>query len=213
MAKLAINELADRCSAELTRIWATPIDRDWEPYIPTEVRQTVERSINSATKTYRYVLPTQVLAKVIDPSLDCRSLQEGSELAGSFDARSLCHKVVVPFDRANHNVLGGAPEPYVNNPLRVPSITSNYRAAQKNKSGFDDLCLVLDFLKAHSESAIALLKCVLETIRTRMDSVVIVYPVPNRVSLKQTMGLIEEYQSQRTGGVRLQAVSVALFRS
>jgi hypothetical protein len=44
----------------------------------------------------------------------------------------------------NERVLGGSPEPYVNNPLRVPGITAAYRNAQKQKTDWDKLVAVLD---------------------------------------------------------------------
>src|SRR3990172_5870666 len=99
MAKLSVSELAERAAAELSRVWSVPAPgAGSKSAIPAEIQQAVGRSINSTTKSYRYVLPTQVVAKVVDPALDSRSVQEGSDLAGSFDARSLCHKVIVPFD-------------------------------------------------------------------------------------------------------------------
>src|SRR5579863_2057347 len=90
--------------------------------LPTKISEAISRSIDSATKTYRYVLPTQLLAKLVDADLDCRCIQVGSGLKNSFDARSVCHEVIVPFDRENHGVLGGSAEPYLNNPLRIPAI-------------------------------------------------------------------------------------------
>ena len=90
--------------------------------IPIAIQEAIQNSINSTTKSYRYVLPTQLLAKLIDNTLDCRCIQESSNLSGSFDARSFCKKVTVPFDRENHSVLGGSGDPYVNNPLRISAI-------------------------------------------------------------------------------------------
>lgn len=214
MAKMSVNELVDRCSEELHRLWIEPLSTSSvNSSLPIEIQEAIERSINSATKTYRYVLPTQTLAKLVDPSLNSRFLQEGSGLPGSFDARSLCHKVVVPFDRENHNVLGGAPEPYVNNPLRIGSLHKDHRGAQKNKSGFDDLCSVVDYLESNSDGAGEVLKFILLAIRRRLELVDIVYPVPNRVSLVQTITILNSFLESRTGGLRLQAVSVALFRT
>lgn len=214
MANLSVSELLELSTAELNRAWAAAaVAKRAAPKIPHDVQEAVDRSINSRTKSYRYVLPTQVLAKVVDPELDSRSLQEGSGLAGSFDARSLCHTVIVPFDRANHSVLGGSPEPYVNNPLRVPALSTAHRAAQRDKPGFDDLCSVVDFLETNPASAGALLDCIVGKIQSRLATVQIVYPVPNRASLKQSQTIIGSFLSERTGGVRLQAVSVALFRS
>jgi len=214
MPKLTINELTDLCRRELERAWTESIgSAGSHSTVPDEIQEAVRRCINSPTKTYRYVLPTQTLAKVVEPALDSRSLQEGSGLDGSFDARSLCHAVVVPFDRANHSVLGGAPEPYVNNPLRIPGILPEHRGAQKNKAGFDDLCNVVDFLEANPNSAGSILDCIVGEMRTRLGAVQVVYPVPNRASLKQTQLVVEGFLRERTGGVRLQAVSTAIFRT
>jgi hypothetical protein len=214
MAKLPINQLIELCQAELDQAWTgVESSSEWRSAVPVEIQDAVHRSINSSTKTYRYVLPTQTLAKLVDPALDSRSLQEGSGLAGSFDARSLCHRVVVPFDRANHSVLGGAPEPYVNNPLRIPALMPQYRAPQKNKAGFDDLCRVAEYLEVNPTESRLILYCIVDEIRSRLASVQVIYPVPNRASLEQARYIVENFLAERTGGVRLQAVSVALFRA
>lgn len=181
--------------------------------VPGAVQDAVRKSIHSRTKTYRYVLPAQLLPKLVEPGLDCRSVQAGAGLVGSFDARSICQNVVVPFDRENNNVLGGSSEPYANNPLRIPAILPAARAAQKDKAGFDDLIAVLDFAQANPGKVEFLVRLVLSTIRDRLALVSIVYPVPNRVSLRQTLDALDIFLAERTGGLRMQAVAVALFRS
>ncbi len=63
----------------LKALWATAQGESGAPKnVPEEILQAIDASINSSTLTYRYVLPTQLLAKCIDPSLDCRALQAGS---------------------------------------------------------------------------------------------------------------------------------------
>ena len=48
--------------------------------------------------------------------------------------REVSHiRVIVPFDQANFCVLGGAPEPYANNPLRIPGVTAAFAGAQKQQ--------------------------------------------------------------------------------
>jgi hypothetical protein len=79
--------------------------------VPQSIRDAIIRSINSKTKTYRYVLPTQLLAKATDSALDCRTIQANAQMIGAFDARSVCQDVIVPFDRATESVLGGSAEP------------------------------------------------------------------------------------------------------
>lgn len=181
--------------------------------IPAAIQEAIRNSIISTTKSYRYVLPTQLLAKLIDNTLDCHCVQESSNLSGSFDARSFCKQIIVPFDRDNHNVLGGSGDPYVNNPLRISAIVPEHRSAQRNISGFDDLRKVLDFAEDHSDLLTELYNHVLVAIRTRIDRVHIVYPIPNRISMEQMKSLLHTFLSERTGGVRLQAVSVALFQT
>jgi len=217
MAEAPAPGFIEQARSELTRYWnriqvGAPTT-DEPGSIPVEVQAAIARSINSSTLTYRYVLPTQLLAKCIEPGLDCRSIQVGSGLRGAFDARSLCHTVVVDFDRANSNVLGGSKEPYLNNPLRIAAIVAPQRKAQRNKTGFDDLCLVLGFAEAHPDVAPILLEAVLRAVHARLANVQVVYPVPNRVSLAHAQRVLSEFLAERSGGARLQAVAVALFRT
>lgn len=182
------------------------------PPLAIELTDAIRRSINSKTKTYRYVLPTQLLAKLTDGELDCRSIQASSNLKKSFDARSLCHDVIVKFDRGNNDVLGGSAEPYLNNPLRIPAISQMERQAQRDKAGFDDLQLILDYAQANPGTIGAMVREVLLAIRERLSAVTVVYPVPNRVSLQQVRNVLAEFLTERSGGLRLQAVVIALFR-
>ena len=181
--------------------------------IPSDIRQAISSSVNSRTKSYRYVLPTQILAKLTDSLLDCRCIQEGSGRKGSFDARSFCRKTIVEFDRENDNVLGGSGDPYVNNPLRIPAITVEHRSAQKDSEGFDKLCLVLEFVEENPKVVCKIFDLVLQAVWGRLQKVSIVYPVPNRVSLEQVQDLLGKFLHQRTGGLRLQCISVALFQT
>ncbi|MCI0740789.1 MAG: restriction endonuclease, SacI family [Gemmataceae bacterium] len=214
MAKKTANPLIDAGRQLLQDAWDTLEDASQSGSgVPSQIIEAIKRSINSKTLTYRYVLPTQLLAKAVDSSMDCRAIQAGASLAGAFDARSLCHSVVVEFDRLNHNVLGGSKEPYLNNPLRIPAITKKAREAQKDKEGFDDLRTVLEFTEKNPKMANELFQLTLSFIKSRLESVAIVYPVPNRISLQQSQEILEEYFASRSGGVRLQAVAVALFRT
>ena len=177
------------------------------------VRAAIVRTINSKTKTYRYVLPTHLLAKLVRPALDCRAVQANAAMAGAFDARSLCQAVIVPFDAATEHVLGGAPEPYANNPLRIPAILAAERPAQKDKAGFDDLLLILGHAEANPADVPDLFRLVLLAILGRLATVRVVYPVPNRVSQLAAVACVAEYLRERTGGTRLQVVAVAAFRA
>lgn len=156
----------------------------------------------SPALTYHYVLPTQLLAKAADPSVDAHAIQAGFPSPGAFDARTVAHDVIVPFDRENERVLGGSPEPYVNNPLRVPGVTAEYRAAQKNKADWDKLVAVLDAVETSGDASFvrAVFDQVLFEIYRMLADVSVVYPTPNRISLDRTNQLIQQYLAAKSGG-------------
>ncbi len=175
----------------------------------------INEILDSKIKSYHYVLPTQLLCKTADFALDCRSLQKAFSSPGAFDARTIAHKVIVPFDKNNYNVLGGSNEPYVNNPLRYPGVTKEYREQQKNKKDWDIMTRLLAEVEgsASKDEVQKYLDQVLTEIHKRLANVKIVYPTPNRVSLKNTIALIEEFLSEKSGGDRLETLVVALFQT
>lgn len=81
--------------------------------------------LRGPNKTYRYILFTELLAKATDERIDVYSLQANDGSDGAYDARTLCHKVVVKFEKKELPFgLGGSNEPFVNNPARVPRLSS-----------------------------------------------------------------------------------------
>lgn len=188
-------------------------DRSLDPALDSPLLELIRSSVNSKTKTYRYVLLTQVLAKCADASLDCRCLQTSRGGRGAFDARTIAHSVVVPFDQANENVLGGSPEPYVNNPLRVPEVSQKYRAAQKDREGWDGLCEVLSRVEKNQSSqfSTSVLRHILTEILRRLSTVKVVYPTPRRVSLRKALEVIQTFAAVSSGGDRLLALTSSLF--
>ena len=88
-----------------------------------EFQEMIEKIILGNHLTFRYMLLTALLAKVIDPSIHMRAVQAQSNLNKSYDARSLCHKVIVPFDKEILcGRLGDSNEPFLNKPARCVSI-------------------------------------------------------------------------------------------
>ena len=179
------------------------------------LKELVRDCLTSTIKTYHYVLPTQVLCKAVQSSLDAHSLQVAWDSPGAFDARTVAHAVIVPFDQQNSRVLGGSPEPYVNNPLRCPAVIAQYRAQQRQKGDWDKLVAVLDAVEGNSDQAFtkALLDQILLEIYRLLSESEVVYPVPNRISLGKTYDLVERYLAERSGGDRIEAVATALLRT
>lgn len=211
------------CSVYLSQRWeevksrfeGSDADEMIEPLaLNQEMILLIRDCLQSSTLTYHYVLPTQLLAKAVNPSIDAHAVQAGYPGSGAFDARTIAHDVIVPFDRAHERVLGGSPEPYVNNPLRVPGITHDYRSPQKNKADWDKLVMVLDAVETSTDPAFArtVFDQVLFEIYRLLDRVMVVYPTPNRISLERSNQLIDEYLAAKSGGERMETVCTALFR-
>jgi hypothetical protein len=177
----------------------------------------IRQSINNPTKTYRYVLPTQLIAKFVNPELDAKCIQVQRGGQGAFDARTVAHGVIVPFEKQNHNVLGGAPEPYVNNPLRVPEISLDpqIRGQQKNKQGWDYLFTVLNRVQGENnpEFTFQVLKQVQTEIARRLALIRVIYPIPKRISLERTKRLLIDFLATPSGGDRYEVVAMALFQT
>lgn len=179
------------------------------------LKEKIRECITSHTKSYRYVLPTQLLSKSADQLLDCRSLQVADESKGSFDARTIAHQVVVPFETENHNVLGGSKEPYVNNPLRCPAVSLAYRERQRHKADWDNLIFILDMVQNKNSETFTknVFDQVLFEIHKLLANVKVIYPTPNRISLERTINLIKNFLAEKSGGDRLEAVATSLFRT
>jgi hypothetical protein len=97
----------------------------------------IEQILTGSHKTFRYILITALIAKCVEPTIHMRSLQKGAKLRGAYDARSLCHKVWVKFEKIElNNKLGGSNEPYLNKPARFPSIelTNPVRAGNNRRT-------------------------------------------------------------------------------
>ena len=82
--------------------------------------------------TYRYIMFTAITAKVVRNDVDPLSLQANDSSDGAYDARSLCHYVVYPFQQRflGDTIDGSNNDPLVNKPGRFPRLSAN-NAAQK----------------------------------------------------------------------------------
>ncbi|PSR03115.1 MAG: hypothetical protein BRD50_06480 [Bacteroidetes bacterium SW_11_45_7] len=208
---------SEKCEDYLYKRWDDLFDKfefsDFKEPLGKEKKliESISSCLTSRTKSYHYVLPTQVLAKINNHSLDARSLQASY----GFDARTIAHNVIVPFDQYNYNVLGGSSEPYVNNPLRHPAVTGEYREQQKNKTDWDLLVFVLD--KIERKNSIAFTKKVFDQILFEiyrlLKEVKVLYATPNRISLDKALTIIKEFTSQKSGGDRVEAITTVLFQT
>ena len=120
----------------------------------TPIDNCIDLVLGSDHKTFKYILFTALLAKATDESIDILSLQKNDPSSGAYDARSLCHKVIVPFEKSVlDKVLGGSNEPYLNKPARFPRLTpENPVRKGKDKELLDLLCTTLPSVKTAQEA-------------------------------------------------------------
>ncbi|MGN0310443.1 MAG: restriction endonuclease, SacI family [Bacteroides sp.] len=93
----------------------------------------IEKVLYGSHKTYKYILVNALLAKSTNEEIDALSLQASDDSEGAYDARSLCHKVIVPFEREYYpNGIGGSNEPFLNKPARFKRLSENNAVRRGN---------------------------------------------------------------------------------
>ena len=118
--------------------------------------ELIEKVLRGSHKTYRYVLVTALLAKSTNEEIDALSLQAGDDSEGAYDARSLCHKVIVPFEREYYpNGIGGSNEPFLNKPARFTRLSEDNAVRRGND--MEILKIVITILSSIKSSKSAFL--------------------------------------------------------
>ena len=151
---------------------------------PTFLNDAVGREIksvlNGTHKTYKYVLVNGLLAKATNEEIDALSLQAGDDSEGAYDARSLCHKVLVPFEReVMPNSLGGSNEPFLNKPARFPRLTTDNAVRRGNDMRtLQSLISILSNVKS-SASAKIYLSSALENMAEISNAMAEKYELPD----------------------------------
>ncbi|MDA8603697.1 restriction endonuclease, SacI family [Alphaproteobacteria bacterium] len=153
--------------------YATTLDTAWresEGIIPhdSSLKKLEFILIESNHKTYKYILINGLLgaaAKWNNPLV----LQAGSELERPWDARSVCHKVLVPFERSNMaGRLGSSNEPFLNKPARFPDLSlGNAVRGGKDRKALETLIEVFTGLtdRQHAMEVLQTALCVLRNIK------------------------------------------------
>ena len=110
--------------------------------------------IDNTHLTYKYVLFTAILAKATDATINPLCLQKKSSLPGSYDARSVCHKVIVPFEQTTLNkILGGSNEPYLNKPARFKELDKTNAVRRGNDQAIlNELCDNLPLIQTSEDA-------------------------------------------------------------
>jgi hypothetical protein len=180
-----------------------------------EIDNDINILINSDFVAIRFCLPTQLLGKLTDNSLNCLCLQKGSGKEKSlWDPRSFASKVIVPWIANNQNILGTSTDPYVSKPLRKPFLEPN----PSNVKGKDEWTLLYNVLfEVERKSSITYtqkkLLQTLQCIYKKFEESNFEYYIPDRISTEQVLELINAFLSEGSGGDRGLSVAAALFET
>jgi hypothetical protein len=92
-------------------------------------------------------------------------------------------------------------------------VSEEFRAPQRDKVGWEHLVHVLSTVQDTNDPEFSerVLLQVLGEIHVRLSATRVTYPAPLRVSLRDTLEMIERFLSESAGGDRLLAVTSALF--
>lgn len=157
-----MNVTVDHKQAEITL--KTAIEEvtsgSWEPSSPFV--DDIRKVILGTHLTYRYILTNGLLAKASNAECNPLVLQAGSELDGAFDARTLCHSVLVPIERdLLDGRLGGSNEPFLNKPARFTELSKKNAVRRGNDARLLHAAMnVLSNTKTQKEGLVALRDCV-----------------------------------------------------
>lgn len=197
-------ESVDHASAKsaLEKAWK---DIGAKPKVPLKMQQAIEAVMNAADVTFKYILVTGFLAKYVNPKTHARALQVGSALPGAHDARSLCHGVVIGFEKTKGNLFGLSNEPFVNKPARHPEHQGD-NPQLRNRPLAERLHAALESAqKASREKVYQGLVHILRigAVRAASESQV---EVTAEVNLRDVISFIEQFMEKADGGARLAAV-------
>lgn len=113
---------------------------------------TIEKILRGSHKTYRYILVNALLAKATNNEVNPLSLQKGDGEKGRFDARTLCHKVIVPFETLKlPGCLGGSNEPFLNKPAHFEMLSIDN--AVRRGGDFETLADLIGLLSSMTTSS------------------------------------------------------------
>lgn len=170
--------------------------------------------LQSEAVSFTYSLPTQLLGKVTNPELDCLCLQRGENKESQWDSRSFAQSVIVPWVGENENVLGTSQDPYVSNPLRQARVVPNPPNVRPNTlPRWQALHGILRDVEERNDTKYtrAVLREVLRQTHEILKSRQFNYPRLTRISLAQTLFLVERLIDSSREGEHGMSLAAALF--
>lgn len=182
--------------------------------LPKVIADAIRSVLTGNHKTFRYMLFTGLLVAVSDRNLHPRCLQKNAKVEGAYDARTLCQKVVVPFEKKMLNGrLGASNEPFANKSARFLMIEkdNNVRKGSDTET-LHRLYDVLEFVRFSDDATRRKAFCWALAVITQMppskSSVTALTPLEaGNVGAYEFFDFFESH----TGGVSAVATAASVF--
>ena len=178
-------------------------------------KKFIDFVIENTHLTYKYILFTAILSKAADESINPLCLQKGSSLPGAYDARTVCHNVIVKFEMETlEKALGGSNEPFLNKPARFPELKKNNAVRRGNdKLILDSLCDNLPTIKTAKDAYECLVYLLAKLILIRDENKSIThFSIPDSTNLpSRLMNFIEHALEQSYEGEILTLLVAGIY--
>ncbi|PSP39595.1 hypothetical protein BRC71_01325 [Halobacteriales archaeon QH_7_65_31] len=212
MAVSVDNEAADEL---LNAEWNRILQSEEDIFIDDQqIREQLRGVLNSSQLTYKYILVTNVLAKATNPDINYRAMQAQWEDDGAYNARSLGHDVLVEWEKANGERLGGSNEPFLNNPARNPSFSmdNSYRSNDAHRRLYKLLTRLEQKVNAGDIDSVDVLRQTLFEI-SQLPSQTIDFIGVSSAPYDTVDSVVSDYLETSGGGERLAAVTAGAMRA
>ena len=167
--------------------------------------------------TYKYVLVNALLAKATNSAINPLCLQKKSTLPGAYDARTICHKVLVQFEKEElGKALGGSNEPFLNKPARFTDLDkSNAVRAGNDREILESLCDNLPKITSSKEAFDCLVYALIKLLAVKKEKAELtnfaLSSVETDKSVATLYGFIDALLQQNFEGEILTLVVAGLF--
>lgn len=177
----------------------------------------VDFVLDNTHLTYKYVLVNALLAKATNPEINPLCLQKKSVLPGAYDARTICHKVLVVFEKEQlGKALGGSNEPFLNKPARFTDLDkTNAVRAGNDKDILDSLCDNLPTIETATDAFECLIYAITKLLKVKEQKAALTdFSIAEDFSNTETIQLfrfIDKLLEQNCEGEILTLVVAGLF--
>ncbi len=204
MSEVVVNHAQARKA--LDQAWAK-IDTGLMP--PPVLLYLIRQVLLARDVAFKYIMVTGILGKLTNPEIHPRALQVKSTLPGAYDARSLCHKVLVPFEKDRQlNLFGLSNEPLVGKPARHPEHHKS-NAQLKNKRLAAIVHEVLERARIAAPAEVEAMLVGALRVGREIGNTRVVPATDFETNLRHVLTFAHEFLREGDGGARLVAVTGA----